>query len=397
MSVLYSILLSLVLPIVASAQKVYFIYLQTDNNRPFYVKMNDQLISSASSGYLILSNLRDSTYNFSIGFPSVSGESKFSVPIQARDHGFLIKELNAAEALFDLQTAQIIRAKTDDAPGGISYTRRTDEFSVMLAKAAGDSTLLWQQVVKQPDVAVEKKEPPVNAIEVDPVQRASKETQVTGPPLAGVPDPKNTTPEQVAVREVSNPVIDSAGISPVEKKVTSEVPETVYERSLVKKHAESSTSEGFGLVFYDTHDGITDTIRLLIPNPRFIFIQPGKKEEAVSMLDQEQVQREIEKKDSVQKCANPATDQDFLDLRRDMAARMTDEDMVDVAGRKFNDKCFTTEQVRHLGALFLTPAGKYLFFSVAKGHLSDPEHFPTLQTEIRDDYYLKRFKALAGE
>ena len=39
----------------AFAQKVYFVYLQTEPEQPFFVKMNDKVFSSTASGYLILS------------------------------------------------------------------------------------------------------------------------------------------------------------------------------------------------------------------------------------------------------------------------------------------------------------------------------------------------------
>jgi hypothetical protein len=47
--------------------------------------------------------------------------------------------------------------------------------------------------------------------------------------------------------------------------------------------------------------------------------------------------------------------------------------------------------------LVLTSAGKYQFFDAAYLHVSDQENFSSLQSEIKDDYYLKRFRALAGE
>src|SRR5205809_833410 len=56
------LLVSFVLSCVcASAQKVFFIYLQSDNYRPFYVKMNDKIYSSTTSGYLILSKAANDT------------------------------------------------------------------------------------------------------------------------------------------------------------------------------------------------------------------------------------------------------------------------------------------------------------------------------------------------
>ena len=100
----------------AGAQKVYFIYLQTDDNNPFYLKMNDKIYSSATSGYLILSNLADSTYNFSIGFPSSQSESRFTVTVASKDRGYLIKKFESGLALFDLQNLTITNAQKDEIP-----------------------------------------------------------------------------------------------------------------------------------------------------------------------------------------------------------------------------------------------------------------------------------------
>ena len=80
-----------------------------------------------------------------------------------------------------------------------------------------------------------------------------------------------------------------------------------------------------------------------------------------------------------------------------MAARESDEAMVQEAKKSFKAKCYTTEQVRLLSTLFLTSAGKYQFFDAAYFYVSDRGRFATLQSEIKDDYYLRRFKALIGE
>ena len=80
-----------------------------------------------------------------------------------------------------------------------------------------------------------------------------------------------------------------------------------------------------------------------------------------------------------------------------MAGKLTDELMVDEAKKLFKKQCFTTEQIRNLSALFLTSAGKYQFFDAAFTSVSDKNNFPSLESEIKDAYYLKRFKALVGE
>src|SRR5690349_16747740 len=91
------------------SQKVYFVYLQTENEQPFYVRMDKTVYSSSASGYLILSKLKDSTYSIAVGFPQNKWpEQKFSVTVSRKDQGFLLK--NFAEkgwGLFNLQTLAV--------------------------------------------------------------------------------------------------------------------------------------------------------------------------------------------------------------------------------------------------------------------------------------------------
>ena len=77
----------------------------------------------------------------------------------------------------------------------------------------------------------------------------------------------------VAIKEEAKPEITKQEITPVDDKTieTSTIEED-YKRSVVTKRSESSTSEGFGLVFIDTYKGVNDTIQLIIPNPKIVFL-----------------------------------------------------------------------------------------------------------------------------
>jgi hypothetical protein len=433
--------------ICASAQKVYFIYLQTDNSGPFYVKMNDKIYSSASSGYLILPNLVDSTYNFSIGFPSSQSESRFTVVLGGKEHGFLIKNFESGLGLFDLQSLTITNAQKDESSKNISYIRRDDEFSSRLSKAAKDTTLLYAVVRVREDNATIKKEEPKQTV-VETV--LNKDTSIIASAQTGItletkkPDSTSVVPsvnevkkEDVAV--ISGPIkeepkkdtivfaeqneqpkqlIDSAvnetSIA-TEKKLdttfaSEEKPIAIFKQSRVRKHSESSTSEGFGLVYYDNYDGGSDTIRLLIPNPPIIFKQ---QDQDSSLVQKDFIHVDELKRDTMQQtpivvavknnlpaktqCKSIASNNDFFKLRKNMASENTDEGMVSEAKKFFKSKCFTAEQIKNLSALFLTSAGKYQFFDAAYFHVSDQENFSLLESEIKDDYYLKRFKTLIGE
>jgi len=432
----------------ASAQKVYFIYLQSENYSPFYVKMNDKIYSSATSGYLIISNLIDSTYNLTVGFPSSPSESRFVITINGKDRGFLIKYFDTGLGLFDLQNLTIINQKKEDSPKNISYIKRNDDFASLLSKAADDTSLLYAVVkTTEPDVAVqqtkhepedkkEKAEPviPVDSTSVGIAEKGlTSDTKVLDSGSIVQTDRKTLNGNVV--------IIESSTISPLKDSVafinskeqsgttsldsltnvnldtasitleTAKVKEQVYKKSQVKRYSESSTSEGFGLVFFDTYEGSRDTIQLLIPNPPIIFKQTTDIDSAD--LNKNFLRVEEVKKDTIlqlpivvavkntaptkSQCKSVASNNDFFKMRKNMAAENSDEAMVSQARKFFRAKCFTTEQIKNLSALFLTSAGKYQFFDAAYLHVSDKENFSSLESEIKDDYYLKRFKALIGE
>ena len=50
--------------------------------------------------------------------------------------------------------------------------------------------------------------------------------------------------------------------------------------------------------------------------------------------------------------------------------------------------------IKNLSTLFLNDDGKYKFFDAAYTHVSDPENFSSLAAELKDEYYINRFKAM---
>ena len=68
--------------------------------------------------------------------------------------------------------------------------------------------------------------------------------------------------------------------------------------------------------------------------------------------------------------------------------------MIQTAKKYFQDKCITTEQVKSLGALFLTDDARYSFFDTAYPYVYDVSAFASLENQLIDPYYKKRFKAM---
>ncbi len=91
-----------------AAQKTYFVYLQTDNQQPFYVALNGKNISSASIGYLILPKLVDTTYALKIGFPGSKVVHEFNIKLNGNDQGYMIKDFGEKGwGLFNLQSLAV--------------------------------------------------------------------------------------------------------------------------------------------------------------------------------------------------------------------------------------------------------------------------------------------------
>jgi hypothetical protein len=68
--------------------------------------------------------------------------------------------------------------------------------------------------------------------------------------------------------------------------------------------------------------------------------------------------------------------------------------MIIQAKKYFKLKCFSVPQIKNLGALFLNDESKYNFFDAAYKYATDKTAFATLESELKDPYYINRFKAM---
>ena len=486
------LLFLLILFTITEAQKVYFIYLQSENNEQFYTRIGEKIHNSSSSGYLILSNLVDSTYGMNIGVQgSQSPEQLFSVTINKKDKGYLIKNFGEKGwGLFDLQSFSIVMQSSNNAINVVKTEKReSNPFTDLLAKAADDSTIKEKPVFVK---AVEKKaEVPVQIIEkkeeiqkpiVDPVKLKVVDAKQPIIPevkkdeiqdnrkdslVVKAQEKKADIPEQVVEKKeeiqkligdsinlkvvevkkpdslnvikkeelaiVSNekkeneviPIVETKGVEKtetpaipvVEKKVVRNPFVDEFQKSIVVKRSESSTTEGFGITFLDvTGDGSIDTIRILIPNEKVSTVVAEVKKGDLKFLDivstdttnvqvkedqKVKVSENNKKPETIDKpiqrsnnCTQLATDDDFFKVRRNMAAEISNDNMISEAKKIFRAKCFSTEQIKNLSSLFLSEEGKYKFFDASYPFVSDREKFVLLQSELKDEYFINRFKSM---
>jgi hypothetical protein len=177
-------------------------------------------------------------------------------------------------------------------------------------------------------------------------------------------------------------------------------------KEIITRTLINTNAEGTEAVYIDKNGDDLDTIRIFIPAEKIVAspITEIKKEVEKEKIDQEPVKMIEEPKQIVEEskkeipanpnCSNQASDEDFLKLRKKMAAADTDDDMISVAKKIFKTKCFTTAQVKNLSFLFLKDEGKYNFFDSAFPHVSDKQEFKSLQNQLIDEYYINRFKVM---
>ena len=389
------------------SQKVYFVYLQTEDEQTFFAKMNGRVHSSSASGYLILSKLRDTTYNIAVGFPQNKwAEQNFSISINKKDHGYLLKNFGEKGwGLFDLQTLTVQMALSGSAK---IEDRKLDEnkdvsvFTEILSKASDDPSLKEKAAKpemegKKPATTIDETVSKGDSKEMAKDSLALKPVEIIAKTEERKAEQKNETQEQVAVKVEEN-------LTPTQDP---------YKPTVVIKRSESSTTEGFGLVFIDDNgNGSNDTIRLLIPNPkpvvnsindepkdekRFVEILPDsikKKDEKAVDTIATAGENIVTRNTRNNNCPAIAQENDFFKLRKNMAAAEGDDNMIKEARYYFKAKCFTTEQIRNLGFLFLDEDSKYKFFDLAYSHVTDKGKFNVLQNELKEEKNINRFIAM---
>ncbi len=406
------------------AQQNHFVYLQTENKQPFYVKLDKKLLSSSASGYLIIPKLQDGAYTLTIGFPkNVWPEQNLACTVNKKDNGYLLKNFgDKGWGLFNLQTLEVLMPvqKTAEDQAAV-LVDKTDDFSKILSNVINDPSIAKTEEVK-----------PVIKEEIKPVEEIKAEDSVKAVIKEEIKSVDETKKEEV------KPVINEVAkaIEEIKKE------EPVMPAARITKLLSNVDADGTEMVYIDVVNGKPDTVRLFIPveiapdvtQPEMKIEEPKveiKKEEkntetkfiditlpnpnaridsasttpevpiiiaekkADTVKAQEPVKENIVKPVMINSdCKNFATEEDFLKLRKKMAAEDNDDGMISIAKKTFKSKCFTTEQVKNLSVLFLKDEGKYKIFDAAYPFVSDSYNFSSLETQLTDIYFINRFKVM---
>lgn len=350
----------------AQAQQNYFVYMQTDNKQPFYVKLNDKVMSSSGSGYVVIPKLSSGTHRLQVGFPKDQWpQQNIPITINKNDAGYLLKNFGEKGwGLYNIQTMAVTMNGSDGSQTG-APADGDDVFTNALAGAANTSLTMD----KKPEVSPEA--------------------------------PKQEVTPIVVTRE---------------KEITAAVKPTG-----IQKLESVNDAAGTTLVYGDYTRKKADTIKIFIPAPSVgvvvnetpvisdvVVKETPAQERKFEDNDLNRQQNTIKETAAPAKgssgdrpvvsfnsdCRETAGDDDFLKLRKKMASGSSDDDMVKTAGKFLKAKCYSAEQIKNLSLLFLNDAGKYKFFDAAYPRVYDTQNFASLQSQLSDEYFISRFRSM---
>jgi len=385
----------------ARAQDPRFIYIQTENKQPFYVKLDKKYLSSSATGYIIIAKLTTGSYQINIGFPnSELPELQAALQVKEVNAGYLLKRTGDRDwALVNLQTQEIVAIQKKIINKEPVITVAGDDFSRILAEVVNDPSINQVLVVKK-----------------EPVPATVSTNEKNDRPVV----------QKEAIAEVKKTVV------PVKSEAVK--PDPVTRTSGVNRLSQDSTSGGMLISYVDKADSGNDTIKVFIPASKAKQTDPAEKTQTVKSetgsADKE-LQKPKNKRDSttlskddvvvtekkdltaqdkkqeIKKagtdtakavtntaCKHVATQNDLVKLRRQMAAEDNEKSMTRTAGKQFALTCFTSEQIRSLGAVFVTEDERYKFYVTAFPYVADRQNFAALEDQLSDIYYKTRFKAM---
>ena len=129
------------------AQHTGFVYIESENGQPFYIRTRDSLYHSAPEGFMLLASLHKLKGDLILGFPGQTAAAfVFTMPATDMDKGWVLKDMKQEgwrlydSKLDELVPTRRLGSKTDPYQGML---KRTDAFAVRLSQVVNDSAVLY--------------------------------------------------------------------------------------------------------------------------------------------------------------------------------------------------------------------------------------------------------------
>ena len=368
------------------AQETRFVYFQTENGNPFYLKWKDSIISSTETGYLILSGMDIGKHAINIGFPQNTAPSTpYVLTLEIHDLGYLIKQnLDKGIVLEDLQTREVLTSEKS-ATMDFGY-EPGDAFSSLLVDVTGDSSILNKK-------SNPKNTERIETAKTDSVQTKSKVDLVVS---------KGTETNRPITRLYTR--LDSSGrlmtyIVPGKEKNDTVVlfisyPKAAKETKAVIETKVNDKNKEVPSTEIKKTENKTDTSSA--KQSKVKVQAEGNRNNTTIGKDSLKVDqvKNTKETDTANQCRNAATERDFINLRRRMVDQYEEKLMQEVALQSFRKKCYTSLQIKNLCVLFLKEKSRLEFLKSAYPFAKDKENFYLLQSLFADPALIAQFRSM---
>ena len=364
-----------------NAQIKHAIYIQTEDKKPFYITANGETKNSTESGYIILPQITDSLYSLVVGSPTNDfPDQKFVVNMNNDDWEFTFRKNDNNEyELFDMIHSTALN---------IYKTPEAQPAETLAAQAPEQETVQQQPTENVAAVTVTETNAAQDTVQQQPVEQA-----------------QILNKQKVAANKPNNNISKNNNLKNTQNKVNK-----IFERV---------SAQGVDLIYVDERKPKFDTIAIFIAaaknaetgrpakkvsqpvvKPKPVKVTPTPEQKSAAIIDTVTTvaQQNVAAKNSTvaakRHCTDIANNDDFLSLRKRLAALNSEEDMLVIAQKKFEEKCYSVNQIKNLSVLFLDEKNKFSFFELAKPATSDNANFYKLINQLTQPDLLEKFAAL---
>lgn len=326
-----------------------FMFIEADGQQPFYVKRGGETFSSTAAGFILIPKLTQSEIDIVIGFPNnIYPEVAFKIKQPAIDRGFHLKQFDGQGwVLVDRSSQEQIKGGTVDVKKPVAVTTSTSSgFAEMLVEATGDKSLLDKSTI-------------LNTVSTK-LQSAD-------------PKPK---PVVVAAKNQSQVKTQNKPLG----------------LGVVRSVTQSDDSAYLRILFFEkTAKDKWDTIQVEIEKwidakpPAVNYVTVDKSENISSATAVVEVQDEKAGPQSgvsslISDCLHPvAMPKDVKDIQKKLSKAAIFEDQLKIIDKVFQEKCFSTKQVKVLGDSFWDEQSRLNFYAYVRKWVIDAALFGELE------------------
>ncbi|MFT4204110.1 MAG: DUF4476 domain-containing protein [Chitinophagaceae bacterium] len=425
-----------------SSARTHFIYIQSEDQQPYYVILNNKSYSSSSVGYLIISKLTDGDYKVTVGFPQdIYPATTYLLKIKGNDAGFnLRKGSGKGWDLVDKLSHKelpVVNAGDNVDPSSVANLdsqKKDNGFGDLLSKTSNDTTNYQAYAPSQNKAGdVAKATMPGSTAKKDKVrtdQQSSTTAVAEAPKSDGSVDESY---ESAAARSATESVVklgersDRRGVSLAFVVTSGEKMDTInaFFPGDSKKSTLEDDNEAVANNNADTENISPEKTALKkevdsrkgTNNPFFkgtttankngnlgLFAEgdsgEAKTEQTKASAKEDNVDAKTTDTNSGEifnsTCTSMVSDKDIEKIRKRMIAKSSDEDMIAVARKYVDTKCIYTAQIKELGGLLISDNGRFALYRILYPNVYDGGQFKTLEDQLLDKNYKAQFRSLTN-